>query len=764
MLKEKLPIFLSFGFSLGLGFYFSGNHLIEGSRTLSSTSSTMVVSADPGPNMPPVGRSLFDFLTMQEQSDGKLVQKVPFPLERLNSLIRSRLQVINSEDLHGVLIPLGRSLQRLASAPDFYRYPRVVMGIDANPKLDDTNSINMFLNSRLYVGYNEKAEVLEILSYNESAGRYEFQLVHDYAAGKTPTIQYANRSVCLSCHQNHAPIFSDPQWTETNANPRIAAELKKAIFSGPNFNGTHYAGFPIELKSTSEPAAIDATKFNGNLIPVNQFLWQKLCDEVGNTPESSARCRAETFSLAMRMAFTGKTSENHPVLSYSQSRYFVQGLMQAWSRRWPEGFALLTPSIPDRDPLDPVPKGNPFQLSEELRKFKEIRDAIDTKSQNSNVISAYQEPLSPRPILEEWTGSADSNSAYGSTGKWIASLGKMMADSDWLQIDRWLIGASKNLNSEMIQAQCALQKDSAGQMLLNNCQGSVSLHLSIKTAKASNEVSAIASSLVVNGASSVSFDLSGKVEASTSLGQKAWGFNLVPTSADGRSIRLADGNRIKSLSFLFTGEDQVNIRIEVIKDFAIIQKALDNEVTRAADPNSVFARKPFSRYKVLRLLRAELIKIKSHPKDCCEDTARMPAAVAEADTLAGSDPTQVAAVFGNSASFIVNCGVCHRTSSAFPPNYLYGSPNEVQSQLSQCAERIWYRLSAWKHPVNDWDVSPMPTKNRLSALGMTPEQWLSSPAYTELLKQTQILLKAKGKDIANITSVNYNSLPECKGK
>src|SRR3546814_1912008 len=69
---------------------------------------------------------------------------------------------------------------------------------------------------------------------SEAAGRFEFQLVHDYRAGATPRVSCARRELCAACHQNLAPIFSRPLWAETNANPRIAAKLAehRDSFSG----------------------------------------------------------------------------------------------------------------------------------------------------------------------------------------------------------------------------------------------------------------------------------------------------------------------------------------------------------------------------------------------------------------------------------------------------------------------------------------------------------------------------------------------------
>src|SRR5438046_3196497 len=102
-----------------------------------------VWAADPasaGESLPPVGRSLFDFVVMDGES-----ARVPFPFEALTKKIASRLGcagdgratpkgrgigTVEASCLKRVLIPLGRSLQRSAAGPEFFKYPRAVVAVD----------------------------------------------------------------------------------------------------------------------------------------------------------------------------------------------------------------------------------------------------------------------------------------------------------------------------------------------------------------------------------------------------------------------------------------------------------------------------------------------------------------------------------------------------------------------------------------------------------------------------------------------------------
>jgi hypothetical protein len=61
---------------------------------------------------------------------------------------------------------------------------------------------------------------MEVISYNDEAGRFEYQLVKNYS--KNPKVYYVTRGKCLSCHQGQAPIFSIPSWADTSLNQNMS--------------------------------------------------------------------------------------------------------------------------------------------------------------------------------------------------------------------------------------------------------------------------------------------------------------------------------------------------------------------------------------------------------------------------------------------------------------------------------------------------------------------------------------------------------------
>ena len=87
-----------------------------------TTPAWAVDPADAGTNLPSTGQSLFDHIT----ADG-----VPFPFEALVRKIEAAAGCNPGRCVTSVLMPLGRSLQRAAAAPIFFRFPRVVVAVPA---------------------------------------------------------------------------------------------------------------------------------------------------------------------------------------------------------------------------------------------------------------------------------------------------------------------------------------------------------------------------------------------------------------------------------------------------------------------------------------------------------------------------------------------------------------------------------------------------------------------------------------------------------
>jgi hypothetical protein len=346
---------------------------------------------DPGPSLPPSGHSLFDFLTAREG--------VPFPFSALLARMEERL---GPSPFKKVLIPLGRSLQRSAADPEFFRYPRAVVAVDAEGTFKD----------RLYLGYHEKAAVLEVISYNEAAGRFEFQLVLDYRPGGAARVVYANRAVCTACHQGGGPLFSRQVWDETNANPEIARLLAA--------EKRDFYGFPI-TQGVDVPAAIDAATDRANRIAVYQLLWREGC--------ASGECRAAAFRSALQHRLSGGLHEGTG-----------EELRRTWETRWPHGLAIPDPDIPNRDPLA----------------------SHKSSSVPATLIPTAFEPLNPRPPLEIWTKDTGPE-------RLIAGLAGFLTDEDARRLDAELFARGKVKEQQTLPCQVSIQPRGNGERVKLRC-------------------------------------------------------------------------------------------------------------------------------------------------------------------------------------------------------------------------------------------------------------------------------------------------------
>ena len=282
-----------------------------------------------GENLPPKERSLFDQLTL----DGGAGQQIPFPFSKLLQSL-SKAGGCRLDDgracFQSVLIPLGRSLQRTAAAPDFFKFPRHVVAFTGEPS--GRENFPLF-KDRLYLGYQEKARLIEVISFNETAGRFEFQLVKNYDANSMPRVVYANRFVCSSCHQNQTPIFSRQVWDETNANPAIAkrlAEPRKA-----------FDGAPVRI-GIDVPNALDDSTDRANLLPAYNLLWREGC-------KGNRRCRAHALTAALQYRLTGERGFYYGSTNFQKE--FLAVFAKNWLRNWPDGIKIPSNDIPNRDPL-----------------------------------------------------------------------------------------------------------------------------------------------------------------------------------------------------------------------------------------------------------------------------------------------------------------------------------------------------------------------------------------------------------------------------
>jgi hypothetical protein len=232
-----------------------------------------------------------------------------------------------------VLIPLGRSLQRTAAAPAFFEFPRVVAAIDVEPASPGAP----LPKDRNYVGYQERSDLIEVISYNETAGRFEFQVVRDYREGGAREVVYARRAMCAACHQNLAPLFSRQVWEETTR-PAYRRAPRQYRRDGSR-ERTDYRR--RSTASAGLPNAIDAATDRANLLGV----WQLLADGLRGRRRGCAvpRHRAARRSGRLTTARVRRRSPRGDELLR----------VRPYLERALAGIAIPHPDISNRDALPP---------------------------------------------------------------------------------------------------------------------------------------------------------------------------------------------------------------------------------------------------------------------------------------------------------------------------------------------------------------------------------------------------------------------------
>ena len=628
----------------------------------------VVDPGSPGPDLPPQGRSLFDHLTI---SNGE--QVIPYPFEQLVTAIGARLDADSAylgQPVKQVLIPLGRSLQREAAAPDFFHSPRIVLAVDSEPAAD----AGLLLRDRLFIGYLEAADVLEIISYNEQAARFEFQVVRDYRAGGQPQVTYARRVVCMACHQNAAPIFARPLWDETNASREVADRLEHV--------GSDFHGIPV-TGGVDIAYAIDNATDRANAFALTQKLWLEACG-LGDAADA---CRRALFIRTLQSALNGGRGFERVSDSYQSA------LRAVMSRRslqaWPDGLLISDADIVNRRPLAGLatPAGG---------------DDADRLLQQADV-DGRSEPLMPRPAAAVWTPEADDLVERAVTG-----LTQFIAAADLQRIDQRL--AQSPTSGTSLSADC----DAVGTPADGNerikvvCQGAdIELRGLIQRDAAGNT-------------------LSGRMR-SVRIADTEFGALSVGGSADGAGVlhvtlqypesplrpRFANADALAGLTLRrhASGNGTATIEVQRRHESVLLSDAVERT---AGQSGALFEQRPFLRAALMPALFREL-GITTGDWCCADDGSVSPPRVAQV-TEPPDDPLL--------APFFKVCGACHRSDEPFPPNFLAGSAGQARRTLAHCAERIQYRLGMWDLAPSQRPKSTMPPHHAGSLEGARLGQWM----------------------------------------
>jgi hypothetical protein len=666
-------------------------------------------------DIPPAGRSLFDILTTVETEDGPRLN-VPYPFEALRALI-TEAGNLTPDDLSETVFPLGRSLQREVAAPDYFKSPRLVLGVTGEPR-QDAPETTLPLKDRLYIGYQPRADALEVISFNETAGRFEFQVVENYARGETPKVFQAQRSLCLSCHQNAGPIFPNAPWSETPANPRIAARLAKAAGQAPPAPEAH----EVALRSVK---ALHRSVDNANRLAHAARYWEALC----TPPNTAEYCKVGLMSTTLAHRLSGRRSHGQgDFLARREAETFLSELQRF---AWPNGFEVAAPFISDIDPL-----------------------RMETQESRSP-----DNALASRPA-QEMLNVDDP----GANNRIIDLLGGVFTAGDIRWLDDALLRIANSVGAKrgVARAPCEITRRPAGANapgLEFVCDSRVPGFPTMKGRLHQgnqNEAGMVVDELRVQlltyrDLAGVDQEFSGDVSTKGSVKFRPVDpiTGLRPRAGDSRTIASV------KLDWDIETEARGQATFTIVDDIARFRITMGT-LTGFKPPS---AEKSVTEGGLRRrdIMRALAIRLgQAAPDWCCGPHPELPppvAVVPTRPTIAGLS-TEPGPAHPSLQAFHRVCGVCHAGPASMPPNFLFGSSERQIDAISNCAPRILARLELWE--IEAADPPPMPPHARLSHFGLTPEQWLASSDFRRIQRFARRFVEDRGPIL------DYRALPSCE--
>ena len=646
-------------------------YLLPGNAT--ADSAWVEQAARPGANIASVGESRFDQLFRQH--DGSYL--IPYPFERLIDYLETRVDNGRDHAVRQVIIPLGRSLTREAAAPDYFRFPRSIIALQGEP-LSPAGEAGEVMEYRLFIAHQPYSGQLEIISYNDAMGRFEFQLAENYQEGEKPRLRPANRTLCLSCHQNAGPIFPARPWSETNFNVAISNRLIEAQ--------PHKYPSLIGL-ITLDADIIDVLSERANYLAAAQIIWKQGC--------ATPQCRGALLRAILQYRLSGDASFDRDDRRYL--RHYRGGLSVNWQRLWPEGLNLASSRIPDRDPLLP---------------------ALPHRS---------LDPLTSRPPQAQWS-AADDTLADGI----VRRLAGFFTEADIVRIDHQLVSLSdrEQPSRQRLLADCR-RTAVHGDSLLFSC-GDFSRRDGMR-ARLEMEIDA-------EGVSAPGFLHLGlpddaniwQPQVVASRQYKA-GIDMQLRDASGRlSQRLQSGKRISAARLDWQAGSnrpgqQAVLQLQLDDDFSFIDQAIQamvlENINGLSDSLSAAA---FRRQAIVSDLSRHLFMPALHWK-------------AARQTTRPAEPAGTARLVGRQALLTAYCAHCHSEKAANPPGFLHAAA--TATNLIECAPRILQRLRAWQ-TGSDFPYSPMPPTASLGYSGISSSDWPNSEHYRLLLAEISKLVAA----------------------
>jgi mono/diheme cytochrome c family protein len=492
-----------------------------------------------------------------------------------------------------------------------------------------------------------------------------------------------------------------------------------------------FYGIPPD-RGIDVPYAIDNASERANGFALTQLLWRAGCG--GHSAEAQG-CRAGLFAAALRHALSsGQT--------WTPDARFMQAvdkpLREQARRRWPGGLSAGNPDIPNRNPLQAV-NGWPAESA--------ARAALAA-------VPARFDPLLPRSAGALWRPHAPD-----ALRQLVAGLAEFVADSDRRQLESALARLAPP-DAERFGVPCRIDTRVASRWSLRcSATGGTLLAgtLSVPAGRAS-------------GGRLARLTLPGGT-ALNNLELTLLGTGTPPARPCRRKSTGCPPETLPPRDLLDRNSPQRGQcgrwlgrrRGDYWKSAPISPSCsrLSTAWPPARKPRILFGPAPFPRQSLFSALFAELGTPAAAP--CCAAAEHLPPAQLEVAAVA---PGQAPSSAGDPLlrSFQPYCAACHQTAETFPPNFLQGSPAEVDARLRHCAPRLYVRLAMADIAPAQRAKTPMPPESMLPAFASDAQAWRSSPVRAALLAQvTQWLRAETGQtpQLETLLAAGYEALRPC---
>jgi hypothetical protein len=133
------------------------------------------------------------------------------------------------------------------------------------PKRSDFGDIQA-----VFTGYVPAQNEIQVISWNPERHEFDFLEVKNYGNSQKPSLQKADRTFCLSCHQNGGPILSRFPWSESREQVGALMLKSKELYLARILREKFKSKFDSEL-----PQNFEAELVKIPVTDVNEKIFEK---------------------------------------------------------------------------------------------------------------------------------------------------------------------------------------------------------------------------------------------------------------------------------------------------------------------------------------------------------------------------------------------------------------------------------------------------------------------------------------------------------